>query len=171
MRTLHTAIAAIGLLIAGVSGAAEAPPPPCSAPEHRQFDFWLGSWEVTSPQGQRLGINEITRELGGCVLHEHWVGGRGMKGESFNAYDAARRVWHQTWMDDRGTVLLLDGGLREGNMVLEGTLPGPSGKPVRQRITWTPKSPDEVHQHWEAWVDSSASWSTSFLGVYRRAKR
>jgi hypothetical protein len=30
-------------------GAQETAPPspnPCSGPEHRQFDFWLGEWEV-----------------------------------------------------------------------------------------------------------------------------
>ena len=35
--------------------AQEAKPAPCSAPEHRQFDFWLGDWEVRGPgrQGRR----------------------------------------------------------------------------------------------------------------------
>ena len=24
----------------------------CSAPEHRQFDFWVGDWDVTTPTGK-----------------------------------------------------------------------------------------------------------------------
>jgi hypothetical protein len=35
-------------------------------------------------------------------------------------YDAARQVWHQTWVDSSGTLLLLEGGLRGKSMVLEG---------------------------------------------------
>jgi hypothetical protein len=25
------------------------PEEPCTAPEHRQFDFWLGQWNITTP--------------------------------------------------------------------------------------------------------------------------
>jgi len=146
------------------------PPPPCSAPAYRQFDFWLGRWDVSSPQGQVQGTNEITRALGQCALRERWVGAKGGVGESLNAYDASRRVWHQTWIDAQGTLLTLEGGLREGSMVLEGVQPGADGKPVRQRITWIPKSADEVHQVWDSSTDDGRTWTTAFHGVYRRAK-
>ena len=36
--------------------------PPCDAPEFRQFDFWLGEWTVTKPDGQLAGTNRISRE-------------------------------------------------------------------------------------------------------------
>jgi hypothetical protein len=29
--------------------------PACAVPEHRQFDFWLGTWEVTTPDGKLPG--------------------------------------------------------------------------------------------------------------------
>ena len=41
-------------------------------------------------------------------------------GESLNVYDGARKVWHQTWVDTAGTLLLLEGNLRGKSMVLEG---------------------------------------------------
>ena len=45
------------------------------------------------------------------MLQEHWVGDRRRsRGSSFNHYDAARKVWHQTWVDDSGGILQLDGG-------------------------------------------------------------
>ncbi len=159
------------LNLASVSGAAAAegkpkPPPPCSSPEHRQFDFWIGDWSVTTPDGKFAGTNLITRPLGQCVIQEHWVGSQGGKGESYNAYDATRGVWHQTWVDDSGTVLLLDGGLVEGKMVLSGTQGRPD-KLVHNRITWTPVDSAQVQQLWESSTDGGKTWSPLFLGIYR----
>jgi hypothetical protein len=166
-------LALLALSVAAHPAIAQSPPaaagpPPCTGPEHRQFDFWLGRWEVASPAGRAQGTNEITRALGQCALRERWRGVGGMSGESLNTYDAARRVWHQTWVDDRGTVLLVDGGWRDSAMVMEGVLPGPGGRPQRQRIRWTPRSRDEVHQVWETSDDDGSTWKTSFHGVYRR---
>ena len=163
-------LASLAISVCSAQTPAPKPPPPCSTPEYRQFDFWLGRWEVTSPKGQAQGTNEITREMGDCVLHEHWVGSQGGSGESFNTYDRTRGVWHQTWVDAQGTLLLLEGGLRGPDMVMEGELPGAGGKPVRQRITWSPKPGGEVHQHWETSPDRGTTWATAFYGIYRRAK-
>ena len=141
---------------------------PCSAPEYRQFDFWLGEWDVTTPDGKPAGRNSVTRPLGACVIQEHWKGVGGMSGESYNIYDRSTQRWHQTWVSDRGALLLLDGGLVDGNMVLQGAERTVQGKPTRDRITWTPKGPDEVHQVWEVSNDGGKSWSVQFHGVYKR---
>jgi hypothetical protein len=93
---------------------------PCSDPAYRQFDFWLGEWEVRKPDGTLAGTNRISKEYGGCVLHERYSTAKGYSGESLNTYDVARKVWHQTWVDNDGLLLLLDGGLVNGRMVLEG---------------------------------------------------
>ena len=52
--------------------------------------------------------------LGGCVLHEAYSTPTGYVGNSFNAYDRATGSWHQTWVDNAGTVLKLDGGMVDG---------------------------------------------------------
>ncbi len=170
MRRNSWVIVCLSLAALATPGFAAEAPPPCSSAEYRQFDFWIGRWDVASPQGQVQGSNEISRALGDCALRERWKGSQGMSGESLNSYDATRRMWHQTWVDDRGTLLTVEGGLRDSSMVMQGVRPGPGGKSVRQRITWTPKSKDEVHQHWETSSDDGATWTTAFLGVYRRAK-
>jgi len=140
---------------------------PCSAAEHRQFDFWLGDWNVLTPAGQQAGTNSITREMNGCVLHEHWLGSRGGAGESFNIYDAARQVWHQTWVDGSGTLATLEGGLEGANMVLKGKARGQAGEPLTTRITWTPLSDGRVRQLWEQSPDGT-SWKTLFDGYYTK---
>ena len=143
---------------------------PCSRPEFRQFDFWLGDWVVTTPDGKPAGTNLVSRPLGQCVLQEHWQGEGGMAGESYNIYDRIGGHWHQTWVDDQGTYLSLEGGLVGGNMVLTGPARLLGGKPTIDRITWRPVSADEVHQEWDQSSDGGTNWTSAFHGVYRRRR-
>ena len=167
----------MGVWIAGSSAHASdvapsppAPPPkPCSAPENRQFDFWSGSWTVTDPTGKKVvGTNDITVEMGGCVLHEHWKGAKGGVGESFNIYDAGSKRWHQTWVDASGTLVVLNGGIVDGKMVLEGPGQGPNGEPATNRISWEKLPDGRVRQLWTVSTDGGKTWATSFDGYYAK---
>jgi hypothetical protein len=160
----------ITLAVAAALAASTAPAwaaAPCEAPEYRAFDFWLGEWQVRTPDGKLAGKNRIAREYGGCVLHERYETGRGYSGESLNTYDVGRRTWHQTWVDSSGTLLLLEGGLRNGSMVLEGQTVASDARPIRHRITWTPNADGSVRQLWES-TDAKGQWSTVFDGAYTR---
>ncbi len=154
-------------LILGVVAMPSASASPCDAPAHRQFDFWLGEWQVRTPDGKLAGTNRIDREYNGCVLHERYSTGRGYSGESLNAYDSARNVWHQTWVDTDGTLLLLEGGIREGKMVLEGQTGNAGAAPTKHRITWTPNTDGSVRQLWES-TDAKGQWTVAFDGHYTR---
>jgi len=157
------------LLVAAAPLSAQQQPPPCRAPEYRQFDFWVGSWNVFNPAGQQVGTNTIDRTLNGCALHEQWTSRSGNRGFSYNTYDRTSGRWHQTWVDDSGTLLLIDGGLEEGKMVLSGTTKGAQGS-VLNRITWSPVAPDSVRQLWQTSTDGGGSWSVAFDGMYVRVK-
>lgn len=140
---------------------------PCSEAEHRQFDFWVGEWQVHRTDGSVAGINRIDRDFGGCVLHEHYLTGRGYSGESFNIYDASRKVWHQTWVDSSGLLLMLEGHLVGSNMVLEGRNRQPDGSEIKQRITWSPNPDGTVRQLWES-TDPKGQWVVAFDGLYTK---
>jgi hypothetical protein len=155
----------VAAVLAASGSAATAGP--CDTPEHRQFDFWLGQWEVRTPNGKLAGTNTIEREYDGCVIHERYVTERGYKGESLNAYDPSRKVWHQTWVDNHGTLLLLEGSLQGGSMVLQGQNAGEGGRIVKHRITWTPNPNGTVRQHWES-TNEQGQWTTAFDGSYSR---
>ena len=148
--------------------SAASPPAPCSSAEHRQFDFWIGDWQVTTRDGKVAGHNRITSEYGGCVIHERYSTDRGYSGESLNVYDATRKVWHQTWVDGAGLLLLLEGRWNGKSMVLEGQTPDDKGVPRRQRITWTPNADGSVRQLWEA-ANADGSWTVAFDGRYVRS--
>jgi hypothetical protein len=154
------------LLTVAPSVAAQQQTPPCAAPEYRQFDFWTGSWNVFNPQGQQVGTNTITPVLGSCALHEQWEGAGPSRGFSYNLYDRTTGRWHQTWVDNSGTLLLIEGGLVEGNMVLSGMTKNAQGAPVVNRITWTPIAADSVRQLWETSTDQGNTWAVVFNGMY-----
>src|SRR6266404_549843 len=97
---LHTVVlfaGLIGLAAHPVSSAKPANSDPCAASEYRQFDFWLGNWDVfdvRSPTSPAARIR-VDRALDGCVLREDYQGIDGAKGQSFSLYDASRKLWHQ----------------------------------------------------------------------------
>jgi len=154
------ALAAVFLLLACADVLAQ---PKCALPEQRQFDFWIGEWRVTTPDGKHAGDNTIESILDGCVLSESWRGASGGRGFSYNAYDRGRKVWHQTWVDKQGNLLLLEGGLQTGMMVLTGV----QGQTLH-RISWEPRKDGTVRQLWETSADQGKAWQTEFDGHYRR---
>jgi hypothetical protein len=169
-RSCLRLLAALGVLSSSLAQAQTPAPPGCLAEVRRQFDFWVGNWDVTVA-GKPAGVNRIEKILGGCALLENWQGAGGMSGKSLNFYDPRRERWHQTWVDDRGGSLGLDGSFTGGKMVLTGTKQDPStGKTTIDRITWTPLPADQLRQVWETSTDGGKSWTVAFDGLYTRKK-
>ena len=150
--------------------SAPALPTTCQAKEYHQFDFWIGEWQVTSPNGNVAGKNSIKSILNGCALYESWTSAGGYRGDSINFYDGVKGVWHQTWIDFSGSALYGDGGLVDGNMVLSGAGKDAQGNDIINRITWTPNEDGSVRQLWETSSDAGESWATAFDGLYRKVK-
>lgn len=174
--TVRGALALVALVAcaaqASIAAQGNAPAAPsCAGVEHRQFDFWVGHWTVKGPAGKVAGTNEIAPILGGCALKESWTGAGGMSGTSLNAYDASDGHWHQTWVDDKGMVLKISGGLHEGRMVMSGeTAQNGSTTRILHRITWEKVDDDHLRQVWETSTDKGATWSVAFDGRYERAR-
>src|SRR5262245_30155869 len=88
--------------------------PPCPPPAHRQFDFWIGDWdvyEIAEPQTTPVARVRVELRLDGCVLHEVYEGVNGLEGESLSLWDPALQRWHQSWVTNRGQLLQIDGGM------------------------------------------------------------
>lgn len=177
MRTLSSAlglVAAVGSLgsvaIASPAAAQGASGVPCSVEAHRHFDFWEGRWVVRTASGALAGHNTLSVILGECVLHEHYTTPSGYEGRSLNVYDASRGVWHQTWTDNQGLLLVLEGGFEGDAMVMRGETIGTDGSTTLNRVTWSrmDASGDRVRQHWEISTDDGRTWATSFDGRYLR---
>lgn len=150
---------------------------PCSGAEYRQFDFWLGEWDVFNPAGQKIGTNSITSMNDGCVVYENWRDARGDTGNSFNFYETKTKRWHQFWVASNGnaaplsaaadgTPMPMSGGLVDGAMVLQS----PAGVKPRNRWTWSRVEGGKVRQHAEQSDDDGRTWRTVFDGLYVKAQ-
>jgi hypothetical protein len=99
-----------------------APAQPCADdPPHRQFDFWLGDWNVTAANAAGGSTSQIRGGLDGCLVSESWTAANGIRGRSINAYDRDLGQWHQTWVSPQpfGN-LRMAGSLAADTMVLRG---------------------------------------------------
>ena len=143
---------------------------PCKAsPEFRQFDFWIGEWDVKNPQGVPSGSSSVQLILGKCIIFENWTGGSGTSGKSFNIYDTNDKKWHQTWVDDKGTFTHYIGGLVDGKMVVVADTII-SGKKTLAKMTFSKLENGDVRQFGENSTDEGKTWATSFDLIYTRNK-
>ena len=119
--TLLALLSAVTLLAQTPTSPAPLPSPP---PINHEFDFWLGEWQVTTPDGKAAGTSRIESVAEGHGLLENWTGdpaAGGGNGKSLNCYNLGTRQWQQFWIGSRGGVLELAGGLHDGSMVLSGS--------------------------------------------------
>jgi hypothetical protein len=170
-----TADLIVALVLAGSSTASPVlaaqtsrpAPPRCDTADYRLFDFWIGSWNVTSG-GQPVGKSLITLEEDGCVIHEHWTGARGGTGQSFNYYDRVDKQWHQMWVSSSGNVLDLAGTFAGSTLTYRGERKQPDGTTLLHRLSFSANPDDTVRQLWETSSDGGSTWSIAFDGLYRR---
>ena len=156
-----------------------APPTPkvpagCDSPESRQFDFWVGKWEV-HPNGVEkiIAHSLIEKRYTGCAIRENWMplgkevsGGGG----SLSLYDGRLKKWRQTWVDSSGTRVDLDGGYADGIMSITGlwgTVAGP-GKDALVRMNYQRQPDGQVRQWAESSTDDGKTWQPAFDFLYRR---
>ena len=155
------------LMLGSTPGPTEPKPTPCSAPEYRQFDFWLGDWDVFDVNESKPSMRiRVERMLDGCALKESYQDVNGMVGESLNVYDASRRAWHQTWVTNRGALLVLEGGMENGRMVMRAAETTNAG-PVLWRAFWIPQGA-EVRETAETSSDGGKTWKPKFDIVFRK---
>lgn len=165
-------VTVLACIVALIPMAAESQQPTaCSASPYRQFDFWLGDWEVKNEQGTVVGTNTIRKILNGCVLHEQWRAADGGSGQSHNIYNLQTGKWHQSWVDDNGQLLLLDGGLDDqGRMVLRGETVSEGDATVIDEISWEQVEGGRVRQIWRKSTDGGVNWRVVFNGLYTKVR-
>ena len=148
------------------------PPPACTAPEHRQFDFWVGRWNVfpTGVDNRLVGHSLIERLYDGCVIRENWSPHGGSGGSSLNSYFPAEGRWRQVWADSSNGWGVFEGRFENGAMVLSGPWKGINGPGTEAfvRTTWTPQPDGSVRQHGQT-RNEDGSWTDAYDFTYRRA--
>ena len=144
----------------------------CCSEKFREFDFWIGEWEVSLANGNPAGTNRIVVLQDSCILQENWISAAaGYSGTSYNHYDPTSGKWRQLWIDNQAGNLLLEGSWDGEKMVMESApLANQKGVNTVQRISWTPNSDGSVRQLWQSRAENSEEWTSVFDGLYRRKK-
>jgi hypothetical protein len=150
-------------------GKAGSPPAACGAEEFRQFDFFAGDWDTydVADSTKIVARNRVTIILDGCVLREVYQQTNGLVGESYSLYDASRGRWHQSWVTNRGSLLLLDGGLEGDRMVLTGTEKAKDGTSSLLRGIWH-RERSAVRETAERSTDGGKTWKPVFDILFRK---
>lgn len=149
------------------------PASPCSGPEYREFDFWVGEWNVFGTDDTFFGTNVVTSELDGCLVQEHWTASNGTRGRSLNVYDAETDMWHQDWASQvpipNGLTVRLrtSGGLEDDTMVLTGERNAVAGFTFFDTWTWTEDAQGNVIQTGQTEVPAFGI-DSEFTAVYKR---
>ncbi len=149
---------------------------PCAASEFRQLDFWVGDWDLTWPgqngQPEQHGRNRVERELGDCVIHEHFSDEATppFQGTSVSVFNTRNGKWQQTWVDNQGEYLDFVGEFKDGQMVLSREAVGKDGKKFHQRMVFKNIKPDSLDWSWERSDDGGATWKVMWPIHYQRRK-
>lgn len=141
---------------------------PCAAPEYRQFDYWLGEWDVEA-NGAKVATSSIQLALDECVIFENYQTLRSYAGKSFSLYDSNTKKWQQRYVDTTGALHEYIGAL-EGDTMRFYWRYTANGKPVVQRMSYLREGPDKVRQLMEISTDGEKTWATNFDGLYVRRK-
>lgn len=171
MRGLLLALLALAPLPA-LAQAAPTPPANCTAEEHRQFDFWVGEWQVypTAAPDRHVANSVIEAVYNGCGIRENWQPLSLNTGGSLSYYDPTTRHWHQLWVGSNPGAVAFEGGLVDGQMVLVGFWQdyGGPGQNALVRMRYSLVDPNTVRQHGETSLDHGITWTTGFDFLYRR---
>jgi hypothetical protein len=151
----------------------KAAPTPCEAPQQKQFDFWVGEWNLTWP-GEKPGevghgTNSIKRIMDGCIVQESFSGGDAMhlRGTSVSVFDTNSGRWKQTWVDNEGGYLDFVGDFKSGQMTLQRETIRDGAK-ILQRMVWKNISSNEMDWSWEASRDGGKTWQVNWPIHYTR---
>lgn len=160
------AVLGVAFIAPAVATASAATPtsPHCSAAEYRQLDFWIGDWdtfEADTPDGPSIARARVEPIAEGCAIRELYEQGDGLVGDSILSYDPVRKQWQQTWVTNRGSIMVLWGNFKDGELVLEGEVHLRDGTSVLQRIAWKTEG-NGVREAAVLSKDDGKTWTPAF---------
>ena len=147
---------------------------PCTySKESRQFDFWIGHWEVFSRNGRKVGENIIKLDTQDCVLVENWKNTGGGLGKSLNVYNPSLNKWQQFYVFGSGAVILFEGEYKKEDKIMHFTAKTtrPNGTKVMHIFEFHDLPNKTVRQLWKQSIDGGKTWNTSWDTIYKKKKR
>jgi hypothetical protein len=142
----------------------------CAQAERRQFDFWIGEWDLRWEKDGR-GTNIIRTTLDGCVITEEFDGTPSipLRGSSVSTFSRQLGKWQQSWVDNQAGYLDFVGEFKDGRMVLERKAML-EGKEIVQRMVWYNIAKEKLDWNWERSEDGGKTWKVLWKIHYSRKK-
>jgi tetratricopeptide (TPR) repeat protein len=151
-----------------LAAAVEKAQKPCMFGEgYRQFDFWVGEWDVFV-QDRKVGTSNVKMLQQGCIIEENWATPF-QTAQSFNFYNPVTKKWHQSYMDSTGGNWMMDGEYKDGALRYEGYIYSPQGQTM-VHMTFFNLGADKVRQTAETSTDGGKTWTSGWDGLYIRRK-
>jgi len=153
---------------------------PCDTPEGKQLDFWVGEWELSWPAEQfggpagdsGHGTNTITKILSECIVQEEFRFPQGnFNGHSVSVYNAKKKHWQQTWVDNQGGYLLFTGDFKDNKMELRTEPANRNGKEFISRMVFKNIEKNSLDWDWQNSTDGGKSWNDQWNIHYKRKNK
>jgi tetratricopeptide (TPR) repeat protein len=146
---------------------------PCSADAHsRQFDFWIGEWDVYQTNTKNLVGHSIIQSIsGGCAILENWTSLAGAhNGKSINYYDTVSKTWEQDWVGSSGDIQRYTNGKYENEKMTFTYTSTQNGQKVLGNFIFYNLGADKVRQFQDISVDDGKTFQVSYDFTYIRKK-
>ena len=182
MNTGHLGAICLSLVLG--CGSVLADPPRCDTPEARQFDFWIGEWDVSNRQANPAAPSNSTLYstgsaevrvypvADGCGLVEHWEGnlswGR-VLGFSLRAYDPRTNNWSLllNWPAPNSgkpaRFSMLEGVFRHGRGEFFSSIVGADGNVTTSRFTFSDIFANRYRWDAASSTDAGLTWKTRWI--------
>ena len=146
---------------------------PCMKNVHaREFDFWIGDWNVYPTGGNQIvGSSKIEMEAGGCFILENWTAiVFPNTGKSMNFVDPITNNWKQVWVGSGGTITeYINGVYKDSVMEFESSSTSVQGV-MKIRFRFFNQGANRVRQFQESSTDDGKTWSVAYDLTYIRKK-
>lgn len=148
--------------------APTSPPAGCNVPDYRQLDFWLGDWDTFDPDSTTsVARAHVDLIAAGCAVHELYEQTDGLIGDSILSFDPVRKLWQQTWVTNRGSLMVIAGRFKDGALTLEGSMHFRNGTSALQRITWKAEG-SGVRESSVVSKDGGKNWEPAFDVLFKK---
>jgi hypothetical protein len=146
---------------------------PCvNDPRTKEFDFWVGEWEVyVTGTDNYAGHSVVQRISGGCALLENWKSSVSVW-KSLNFIDDSSNRWKQVWVGSypMGKQDFTGGVYTDSAMRFVFQTKDAKGHLLTGRFIFYNEGPDRVRQFNETSADAGKTWTTSYDFTYKRVK-
>ncbi|MEO6303416.1 MAG: tetratricopeptide repeat protein [Bacteroidia bacterium] len=146
---------------------------PCKKdPKKRLFDFWLGTWDVYTTQGNQLAGESVIENISeGCAILENYKSLGGYVGKSINFVNE-KGEWEQDWMGSDGHInRFYKGDFVESEMLFIFEKTDQAGNKKIGKFHFYKIGDNTVRQMQESSADNGKTYAVDYDLTYKRKNK